>query len=274
MNSFLIFANPDKDVDLKLSHELSDYLDSKGAKTRIYEDDFGRELTVPDLEAIDAVIVLGGDGTVLRAARFVGKNDVPILGINLGTLGFLAEVDADNAKKAIDRLLLGDYKQEERMMCDGETNGKVFHALNDIVITRAGFCRVIGLNIYVNGELLDTYEADGVIVSTPTGSTGYNMSAGGPIVSPKTKAILVTPISPHSLTAKSVVFDTSDVIEIELVKQRKTQETEAIVSFDGGNSIELSAGDRIKVSVSELKTSFIKMYDVNFFNVLRDKIGR
>ena len=110
-------------------------------------------------------------------------------------------------------------------------------------------------------------------MATPTGSTGYNLSAGGPIVSPKSKAILVTPISPHSLTAKSVVFDTDAVIEIEIVKQRKTQDKEAIVSVDGVQSAELSAGDMIKVAVSDIKVRFIKLYDMNFYRVLRDKIG-
>ena len=146
-------------------------------------------------------------------------------------------------------------------------------ALNDVVITRAGFSRIIGLNVYVNDELLDTYEADGVIVSTPTGSTGYNLSAGGPIVSPNSNAIVVTPISPHSLTSKSIVFDSNDVIKIEIIKKRKTQITEAIASTDGGNNEELSAGDIVTVKKSEKKIDLIKLYDFNFFRVLRDKIG-
>ena len=125
----------------------------------------------------------------------------------------------------------------------------------------------------MNDELLETYEADGVIVATPTGSTGYNLSAGGPIISPKSKAIVVTPISPHSLMAKSVVFDSTDEVRIEIVKKRKTQDTEAIVSFDGSDNAGLSAGDSVTAKMSSREITLIKMYDVNFYKILRDKIG-
>ena len=193
--------------------------------------------------------------------------------ICLGTLGFLTEVEESNAYKAIDRLLADDYSIEKRMMIEGRKGETSFSCLNDVVITRAGFSRIIGLNIYVNEQLLDTYEADGVIVATPTGSTGYNLSAGGPIISPKSKAVVVTPISPHSLTSKSVVFDSADRIRIEVVKKRRTQETEAIVSFDGADNIELSAGESVEVTCSKREIRLIKMYDVSFYSVLREKIG-
>lgn len=225
------------------------------------------------MQDVDAVIVLGGDGTMLHASHGIGNFDVPLMGVNLGTLGFLTEIEESNVFRAIDRLLAEDYKIEHRMMIEGSAKGKTFSCLNDVVIARAGFSRIIGLNIYVNNQLLDTYEADGVIVATPTGSTGYNLSAGGPIVSPKSRAIVVTPISPHSLTSKSVVFDSTDEIRIEIVKKRRTQDTEAIVSFDGENTIELAAGDSVGAVVSAREIQLIKMYDVNFYSVLRDKIG-
>ena len=276
MNSFLIIANADKDINLELSNNILNYLEEHNAKgllvsadAKYYENNLIKDEYLQDVQAI---IVLGGDGTMLRAARTVGK-DIPFLGINLGTLGFLAEVEVANLYKAIDRLLADDYRIEKRMMIEGRVGDKVYHSLNDIVITRAGFSRIIGLAVYVNGELLDTYEADGVIISTPTGSTGYNLSAGGPIISPRTKAIVVTPISPHSFSAKSVVFDSLDNISVEIVKKRKTQDTEAIVSFDGDNNMELSAGDVVNAGISSKEVSLIKMYDVNFYSVLRDKIG-
>lgn len=276
MNSFLIIANSDKDINLELSNNILNYLEEHNAKgllvsadAKYYENNLIKDEYLQDVQAI---IVLGGDGTMLRAVRTVGK-DIPFLGINLGTLGFLAEVEVANLYKAIDRLLADDYRIEKRMMIEGRVGDKVYHSLNDIVITRAGFSRIIGLAVYVNGELLDTYEADGVIISTPTGSTGYNLSAGGPIISPRTKAIVVTPISPHSFSAKSVVFDSLDNISVEIVKKRKTQDTEAIVSFDGDNNMELSAGDVVNAGISSKEVSLIKMYDVNFYSVLRDKIG-
>lgn len=278
MNNFLILANAEKDVDLKLSNKISEYLSKHNAVSVIVSDMNlhydGLQIKEEYLNGVQAAIVLGGDGTMLRAAHSLGEHsDIPMLGINLGTLGFLTEVEESNVFRALDRLMTDDFRLERRMMIEGQVKEHVYHALNDVVITRAGFSRIIGLNIYVNEQLLDTYEADGVIVSTPTGSTGYNLSAGGPIISPKSKVIVVTPISPHSLTAKSIVFDSSDRIRIEIVKKRKTQETEAIVSFDGGNNMELSAGDEVTAVVSAREIHLIKMYDVNFYSVLRDKIG-
>ncbi len=277
MNSFLILANTDKDVNLSLSNKISEYLLSKGAKATIVSDvdDHYEDLRVKAelMKGVQAAIVLGGDGTMLRAAHSIGTYDVPYIGINLGTLGFLTEIEESNVYEALDRLLRDEFIIEKRMMIEGSVKDKIFHSLNDVVITRAGFSRIIGLKVYVNNQLLDTYEADGVIVATPTGSTGYNMSAGGPIVSPKASAIVVTPISPHSLTSKSVVFDSTEEIRVEIMKKRKTQETEAIVSFDGSNSIELAAGDVVNVKLSARSISLIKMYDVNFYTVLRDKIG-
>lgn len=277
MDKFLILANNDKDINLELSRKISDYLSEKNATSVIVSDinrDYeGNYIKEELIKGVQAVIVLGGDGTMLRAARAIGIHKLPILGVNLGTVGFLTEVEESNVYTALDRLLVGDYYIEKRMMIEGSVKDKTFHSLNDVVITRAGFSRIIGLNIYVNDQLLDTYEADGVIVATPTGSTGYNLSAGGPIVSPKSKVIVVTPISPHSLSAKSVVFDSTDNIMIEIVKKRKTQDTEAIVSFDGDNNMELAAGDKVCVKLSEREISLIKMYDVNFYSVLREKIG-
>lgn len=277
MNKFLIVANTDKDINLKLSQDIVAYITKKGATAMVVSDieaHYDKAVIRPEfLKGVEVVIVLGGDGTMLRAAHGIGTYDVPLMGINLGTVGFLTEIEVSNAYKAVDRLLAGDFKIEKRMMVEGKIKDKCFSCLNDVVITRAGFSRIIGLNIYVNDQLLDTYEADGVIVATPTGSTGYNLSAGGPIISPKARAVVVTPISPHSLTSKSVVFDSTDHIRIKVVKKRRTQETEAIVSFDGADNIELSAGESVEVACSSREIRLIKMYDTSFYSVLREKIG-
>ena len=281
MRNFIIFTNTDKDPGYELSNKIVDYLVAHDAKAMIITEQVRESFQQKDanvlpkelLSDVDAAIVLGGDGTMLRAARDLGGSPTPLVGINLGTLGFLTEIEVSNVYQALDRLLADDYFVEKRMMIEGAVNGDTYHALNDIVISRAGFSRIIGLNIYVNDELLETYEADGVIVATPTGSTGYNLSAGGPIISPKSKAIVVTPISPHSLMAKSVVFDSTDEVRIEIVKKRKTQDTEAIVSFDGSDNAGLSAGDSVTAKMSSREITLIKMYDVNFYKILRDKIG-
>ena len=208
------------------------------------------------------------------------KLNLPIAGVNLGTLGFLTEIEPEQIYPLIDRLMADDYQIEERMNICGmiykEGQSKFMHkdvALNDIVVTRAGFSRIIGLKIYVNGKVLDIYEADGVIVSTPTGSTGYNLSAGGPIVSPKTNLMIVTPISPHSLTSKSIVLSSEDEIAIEVLKMRKAQKEEAIVNFDGQKGILLSTGDRIVIRKAHSITRMVKLFDVSFYEVLREKIA-
>ena len=281
MRNFIIFTNTDKDPGYELSNKIVDYLVAHDAKAMIITEQVRESFQQKDanvlpkelLSDVDAAIVLGGDGTMLRAERDLGGSPTPLVGINLGTLGFLTEIEVSNVYQALDRLLIDDYFVEKRMMIEGAVNGDTYHALNDIVISRAGFSRIIGLNIYVNDELLETYEADGVIVATPTGSTGYNLSAGGPIISPKSKAIVVTPISPHSLIAKTVVFDSTDDVRIEIVKKRKTQDTEAIVSFDGSDNAGLSAGDSVTAKMSSREITLIKMYDVNFYKILRDKIG-
>lgn len=277
MDKYIVLTNTDKDKDLEVSNRILATLEKAGAKGLLlcdvsekYEGDIIKKEV---LEEAKAAIVVGGDGTMLRSANAIGDSGLPLVGINLGTVGFLTEIEKKNLETAIERLVKEDYKIESRMMITGTVFGKQYNSLNDIVVTRAGFSRVIGLSVYVNDKKLDTYEADGVIIATPTGSTGYNMSAGGPIISPMSKAIVVTPISPHSFTSRSIVFAPTDKIRIEIEKKRKTQETEAIVSFDGTKHFELSAGDFVEAMISTKELKLIKMDDNNFYSVLRDKLG-
>ena len=225
---------------------------------------------------------------MLRASHAIGAGEVPMIGLNLGTTGFLTEVECSAMEDMVDRLIRGEYVIEERMMLTGEIQrgakkddaavGEVspitFSALNDVVIIREGVLRLIALRIYVNDVFFDTYEADGVIISTPTGSTGYNLSAGGPIVSPKTRAIVLTPISPHSLSKKSIVFDAGDRIRITLTEKRKTQVNEAIVSFDGYKNYEISVGDQVEVMASSVPLRLIRLEQRSFFEVISRKLDR
>ncbi len=275
MKKYLIAVNENKENASTLSARVREYLEKNGCRAEIVGDlEYKEDLLPgdPALSGVDAVLVLGGDGTMLRAAGWMGDNRIPLLGINLGTLGFLTEVEPELLFPSLDRLMAGDYRLEARMMLAGTVKNETRHALNDIVITRAGFSRIIGLNIWVNGELLDTYEADGVIISTPTGSTGYNLSAGGPIISPKSRAIVVTPISPHALFTKSIVYDDSDSVDVEVVEKRKTQEQEAYVSFDGNAGISLSAGDHVEMCASARSVSLIRLCDTSFYKILREKM--
>ena len=301
MKAIYILYNPDKDDESGVLPGLTEYIHAHGGQSKCMDCYSFSALTkqqVSDvLSGCECVIVLGGDGTLLNAASKASHVDIPLFGINLGTVGFLTEGEVTNWREIVDRLMADDFAIQERMMIKGSIKksgcrpeGSVDaqkesnigaarvgtfrkRALNDIVISRAGFSRLIGLDVYVNGSFLNAYEGDGIIVSTPTGSTGYNLSAGGPIVDPMARLMIITPVCPHSLTSKSIVLPSDAKVSIAIAKKRKTQDTEAIVSFDGGNDYELSAGDVLDICTSQRTTKLIKASDVNFYEILRNKLG-
>ncbi len=285
MKHFLIYTNKHKDKKLETTGFIRDYLEKKGQKVtlKIKDADWKESPTEESEEAtdipvgVDCMIVLGGDGTVLQAARETKKLHIPIIGVNLGTLGFLTEIEPSGLEEALERLIAGDYEQENRMML----NGKVFHhdgeteegwALNDIVISRSGSLQIIKFNIYVNGQFLHDYSADGMIVTTPTGSTGYNLSAGGPLIEPSAKLIMLTPICPHSLNKRSIILPPEDVIEIEIPMGREGKMQMVEANFDGSHNISLKTGDRIRIVQSEKITEFIHLNQVSFLEVLHKKM--
>ena len=217
MKHFLIITNAFKDKNLKLTNEIKKYIEAKGGTCSCYinrGDDAA--YAAPDEENIpegtECALVLGGDGSLIRAASKLRTLDIALIGVNLGTLGYLCELEETNLFPAIDELMEDHYVTENRMMLCGHalkqgrrmTGSHV--ALNDVVIHRAGALSIVRLIVSVNGEYLNTFRADGIIISTPTGSTGYNMSAGGPIVDPKAQMILITPINDHNLNSRSIVM--------------------------------------------------------------------
>ena len=208
MKNFAVVRNPLKDRSNKMTARVIDYMADRGARCALVTDASDME------DDTEAVIVLGGDGTLLRASKMVVERQLPLLGINLGTLGYLAEVDKSSMFSAMDRLLADDFIIEPRMMLDAVImrDGRVIAedlALNDVVVIRHGPLRVIDFMNYVNGSYLNSYSADGIIIATATGSTGYSLSAGGPIVSPKAEAILLTPVAAHTLNAHGGFFKIS-----------------------------------------------------------------
>lgn len=279
MKNFLIMTNEEKDPGFSTSNKIREYIESKGGAAFLRKDfteDTQSYSNIPG--EVECVIVLGGDGTMLHASRLIAPHDLPVVGVNLGTLGFLTEIEMSHLSEGIDDLLNDRFHIEERMMLEG----CIFHrdiscyrlsALNDIVITRSGFSRIISFKIIVNGELLDVYAADGVIISTPTGSTGYNLSAGGPIVNPEANVILITPVCPHSLQAKSIVLGEWDTIEIHIQKVRKIQLEEALVTFDGQVAERLNPGDIIKIHKSRKVAKVVKVQENSFYHTLRVKVG-
>jgi NAD+ kinase len=274
MKQFLIVANTTKDENLSKAAQVQSYLQQHGGDGWIVEN----AEHIPDHCDAECAIVLGGDGTMLRASKHLAAQEIPMIGINLGTVGFMADVEPSNLEEALDCLLKDAYRIEERM----NLTGGIYHenrilmqadALNDISISRTGYSRIICLKILVNGELLDIYEADGVVIATPTGSTAYNLSAGGPVVSPKANLILITPVSPHSLSSKCVVCSAEDNIEVEILPKRKSQQEEALATFDGEEYTELEPGDRIQIRRAEHTTKLVKIYQKSFYEVLRSKLS-
>ena len=205
------------------------------------------------------------------------RSQIPLLGVNLGNLGFLAEVDRSSVYQALDKLVADIYEVEERMMLSGtvyrgkEVIGQDI-ALNDIVIVREGPPRVIRFKNFVNNEYLNSYNADGIIISTPTGSTGYSLSVGGPIVSPSGEMTIMTPIAPHTLNSRSIVFPAEDVITVEMGEGRHQDCEKGLASFDGDSEIPMITGDRIVIRKAEVKTRILKLNHLSFVEVLRQKM--
>ena len=276
MNNYLVVSNKEKDADNKVGDMIQKYLKKSGCSCTCvsvtYDNVHKEQLEMHVDEGAECVIVLGGDGTLIQVAGALSGKDIPLLGINLGRLGYLAEVERDQVIPTLDRLIEGRYEIEERMMLSSETGGVKRDALNDIVITRYGALHVVRYRVYVNDRFLTTYEADGIIVSTPTGSTGYSLSAGGPIVEPSASIILITPICPHTLNTRAVVLPAEDEIRIEICDSKYGNEYEACVSCDGSAAINLSAGDLVDIKKATGVTKFIKMSKEGFLEVLGRKL--
>jgi NAD+ kinase len=222
---------------------------------------------------VEAIIVLGGDGSILRAARIIEGNKTPIIGINLGRFGFLAEVEVKDIDFALERIAAKDFTLEERMMlnCDVIKKDKVlvsYKALNEVVIGRGISHRLMGLDVHINNSFFINYAADGLIFSTPTGSTAYSLSAGGPIVSPLAKVILLTPVCPHTIFNRTLVFSSQDEIRIEPAFQKE----EVSIHIDGQVAVDVTSFDFLKVSVSESSFNLIKLEPHNFFSLLKGKL--
>ena len=225
-------------------------------------------------ERADLLVVFGGDGTILRAARLAAGRSVPILGINMGGFGFLAEVGTDDFAAALPDLLAGRYHLDERMMLQADVESRAaaaqsLLALNDMVVTKSGIARVLRLRVSVNGEHLASYPADGVIVATPTGSTAYSLSAGGPILDPRVQALVITPISPHTFNSRAVVVAGDDVVTVEVA----APDPEATLTVDGRVGVTLTAVRRVIVRRAAQRTRFVRLGDRSFYGILRTKLA-
>lgn len=279
MKRFYLITNEVKDPQGVYTERITAYLEAHGGSVTCIDNTACAAVnTVASGNGEETcVLVLGGDGTLLRAARNMIDKDIPLLGINLGTLGYLAEVEIGAMEPALDKLLADCYTREERMMLEGQVKkqhqSEENFALNDIVISRCGTLQILTFHIYVNGQFLNSFSADGMIVATPTGSTGYNMSAGGPVVEPAANLLLLTPICPHTLNTRSIVLAPEDEIRIEIPqgKDGRLQAVEA--NFDGSYKIGLKTGDSIVIRKAAKTTGILKLNTESFLAVLHKKMS-
>jgi NAD+ kinase len=230
---------------------------------------------IEDGSTVDGLITLGGDGTMLRGARLLGGREVPILGVNLGRLGFLTSCGQDQLDEALDRFARGDYLAEIRMQLEAHSQTirgeerRSWLALNDVVLHKGGFARVVKLRVLVDGEDVGVYAADGVIISTPTGSTAYNLSAGGPVVLPTQHLIITTPISPHTLAIRPLVVPADS----EVTVRAEDGPEELLVTIDGQVGTMFAPGDSLVVRRASASVVVVRFSETTFFSVLRRKLG-
>lgn len=238
----------------------------------ISEEDSPRELK-DALDTSEMVITLGGDGTLLGAARLVGESETPILGVNLGKFGFLTESGVGELAENLEKILAADYAIVSRMNLSGRVEGQRggplrFTALNDAVVHRAAATRIGHFETYVGGERVNAYTADGLILSTPTGSTAYNLSAGGPLVSPEMRAIVVTPICPHTLGIRPLVLPDHEEIQIKFPEENE----ELRLTVDGQEGFTLTSDSIVTVGAAGYSTRLVRIGGPRFFEVLRQKL--
>jgi NAD+ kinase len=223
--------------------------------------------------SVDLILVLGGDGTMIGTARMLGDRDVPVMGVNYGGLGYLAEFRVEELFDALESILRGEYKLEKRVMLAvelfrGDDNVSRNRVLNDVVINKAALARIIEIEAYLDRQFVNSFRADGLIVSTPTGSTAYNLSAGGPVVYPSMNAIVITPICPFTLSNRPIVVPDDAEIELRL----KTEEEEVVLTLDGQVGFPLKVEDRVLIRKSGTTFNLVQPMNRNYFEVLRDKL--
>ncbi len=276
-----IIPNLLKDKDLEITKVVTKWLVQEGFEVYAAEHITRQVQAIPFAlneeeiyKTCDIIIAIGGDGTILSVAEKACSTNVPVVGVNLGRLGFLADIEPSDIVPSLKKLLENDYEIEERMMLKAKIiapNGQehVFHALNDVNITRGSFSHIAEFEILVNGEFCDVYPADGIIVATPTGSTAYNLSAGGPIVVPHAKTYIITPICPHTIYSRSIIIAKEDSVQIKIC-QHDNMNIE--LNIDGKMKMYLTPDHFIHIEKSPYVTRLVKLSELKFFEILRKKI--
>ncbi len=275
-----IIANIDKEKSDEYTTQLRDWLIARGLKVSL-EKHTARKVGKSDgmdrrhlASSVDLIVAFGGDGTILRLAHFIRGIEIPIVGINMGGFGYLTEVNLSEMYCSLERILAGNFEMEKRMMFDVAVKGRDTEieeqaVLNDVVIGRGNLSRMVVLQVFVNDEFLTTFRADGIIISTPTGSTAYSLSAGGPIVYPKMGCMVLSPLCPHTLTNRPIILPVDVEVKVKLL----TKEPGATVTLDGQISYDLKLGDMVTVCRSPYVTNLISSPLRDYWEILRTKLG-
>ena len=275
IGKFGIIANSDKENAVEYSGRLKDWLEERGIEVFLDEEialKLGKKdgITKGDMvHLVDMIAVFGGDGTLLSVARAVKGYPVPIVGINLGGFGFMTAINPNEMSSVMEVILKGEYETSRRMMLQASVDGVENSALNDIVITRGSLSRMVILETFVDGKYLTTYKADGLIISTPTGSTAYSLSAGGPIVTPEHYSIIITPICPHTLTNRPIMLPPDVAIDVNVVKPEKG----ISVTLDGQDMFVVKSGDTVSVAKSQFDINIVTSPHHDYWEILRTKLG-
>jgi NAD+ kinase len=275
-----IYPNLEKEGSRELSVKLLDYLEARGHRGYLPSCIAGI-LSSPEAGlplkrwpgSVDFAVVLGGDGTLLGAARALGPGGIPLLGVNLGHFGFLTELEAADLFVALPSFISGGFKRDERVTLTAEVlraGQKVYESvvMNEACVVKGPYGRMTALTLRISGNEVDTYYADGIIIATPTGSTAYSLSAGGPLMSPEVDAMLVTPVCAHTLYSRSMVVPSSDSCEIEVAEPSQS----IALAIDGQEFLPLYKGDRVRVSTSGLRVVLLRQSNWSFYDVLRRKM--
>lgn len=273
----VLTVNKQKDAEFFLANKIVSLI---GSRAEIYVDDAFSNESLKNVkfapsetlyDGADFILVLGGDGTILSVARVAAEKDIPVVGINLGRLGFLAEIEQETLEDGLNRLFSGEYVLEERMMIEADLgNGTTSKALNDIVITRANVSlRILELDVSIDEEYLDDFKADGIIIATPTGSTAYSLSAGGPIVDPALPSMTITPICPHKMYSRTIIIPPSKTVTVTC---KSSKENEAVVAADSEILGTLSENESVTIKLSPHKLKLIRLNGDCFYGALRRKL--
>ncbi len=273
MMKIALFPKLDKEISKQIAKQVVEYLTKHNVMV-VMDDEHAPLFQLPSLSNIDHhelqfIISMGGDGTILRLFHRYQKFDVPIIGINLGHLGFMADIPISDIYPSLDDLLAGAYEIEERMMLKASYNGHGTFALNDVVVHRSSIPNLVELAIKVDGVLINTFEADGLIIATPTGSTAYSLAAGGPILTPQLEALVLTPICPHTVSNRPIVLTPNHEIQIQYLSNSSPVE----VVIDGMIKHSLSSQEKLTIKKHEKKLHIVRLKRHDYFSTLRTKLG-